>query len=423
MTTHSQNLLHFIDNSPTAFHAVTSLESDLLSKNYTKLSETENWDLQPNSKYYITRADSSIIIFNTPKNIDENSTFKIIGAHTDSPCLKIKSNPTSQKEGYQLLNIEVYGGVLLTSWFDKDLKIGGRVFTEDSQGNLKSSIVKLPFKVRIPRLAIHLDRAVNNEGFKVNPQTHMFPVIGLNDGLDFNKILQQEIGTTDSVLSWDLFLFDTEPCSFGGINEEFVFAPRLDNLASVHASFEALINQENADNDFQVAAYFNHEEIGSTSQNGAGSNFMEITLKRMMNAFGKTIDDLHQMLAKSFFISADMAHAIHPNYPNVHDQNHKPYINKGPVLKSNANVKYATDALSIAKFKQWCNATSTPFQDFCSSNDMGCGSTIGPMTASNLGIPTIDIGNPMLSMHSIREMAGTKDHDMIITVFNTFYKG
>lgn len=422
MSAQANDLLKFIDESPTAFHAVETIENRLKANKYKELKEDETWSIEANKHYYVKRADASIILFSTPKKISDKTTYKIIGAHTDSPSLKVKSNPVSAKEGYQLLNIEIYGGVLLTSWFDRDLNLGGRVFTEDKKGNLNSHLVKLPYKLRIPRLAIHMDRTVTTEGFKPNPQTHMFPIMGLGDAANFVELLQKEIGTKETVLSWDLYMYDTEPSAIGGLADEFIYAPRLDNLASVHSSLVAILNSKNSENDILMASYFHNEEVGSDSQNGAGSNFQEATLRRINKALQRTDTDLYETISKSFFISSDMAHAIHPGYTQVHDQNHKPLLNKGPVIKSNANVRYASDGLSIAKFKQWCHAAKVPYQYFNISNDMGCGSTIGPMTASKLGIPTIDIGNPMLSMHSIREMAGTEDHKLIIDVFEAFYK-
>ncbi|MFK7899546.1 MAG: M18 family aminopeptidase [Cyclobacteriaceae bacterium] len=414
-----EQLLSFIDASPTAFHAVKTIQSELESEKTIVLDESDTWKLEENKLYSVTRDDASIIIFKTPKKINVNSSFRMIGAHTDSPCLKVKSNPTSTREGYQLLNIEVYGGVLLSSWFDKDLLIGGRVFTEDKAGNLTKHLIKLPYKIRIPRLAIHLDRKVNSEGFKVNAQTQLIPVMGLGENIDFSALIQQQLKTKEAVLSWDLFLFDSEPSSLGGLQKEFVYAPRLDNLGSVHASLSALLASATSTDKFQVAAYFHNEEIGSNTQNGAGSNFLHSVLERICSV--TAVDSFAQSMARSFFISADMAHAIHPNYTEAHDANHKPRLNQGPVIKSNANMRYATDGLTIAKFKQWCHQSKTAYQDFCTRNDMGCGSTIGPMTAAKLGVPTIDIGNPMLSMHSIREMAGTEDHKLLVNVFKTFY--
>jgi aspartyl aminopeptidase len=422
MADHSKNLISFINKSTTAFHAVEELKNDLLKNKYTQLNESESWNLKSNSKYFVIREDASIIVFTSPKNVSEKTSFNIIGAHTDSPCLKIKSNPISQKEGYQLLNIEIYGGVLLTSWFDKDLLIGGRVFTENKNGEIEKHLITLPYKVKIPRLAIHLDRGVNEEGFKVNAQTQMMPVLGLDDNINFETLLQKEINTKNKVLSTDLFLFDSEASCFGGFKDEFIYSPRMDNLAMVHASYEAITSQKNNENDFQVAAYFHNEEIGSNTQNGGDSNFLEAALKRVCASFKLSEAEFLQVMAKSYFISADMAHAVHPSYAEKHDPNHKPLMNRGPVIKSNANMRYATDGKTIAQFKQLCNRANVPFQDFCGRNDMGCGSTIGPMTASKLGICSIDVGNPMLSMHSIREMAGREDHTMIIKVFQEFYK-
>ncbi len=419
---YTQSLINFIDASPTSFHVVANLKTALTAQDYQELQEQETWSLQKEGKYFVTRADGSIIIFKTPKNWTNEYSFKIIGAHTDSPCLKIKNNPVSTKEGYQLLNIEVYGGVLLNSWFDRDLYFGGRLIIENEKGELEQKIITIEKKLRIPRLAIHLDRDVNKKGFTPNPQEHMFPIIGLSDTINFEDWLKEETGVSGTILSWDLFLFDAEKSSFGGINNEFIYAPRLDNLASVHASFEALQQAKTTDNELQIAAYFQHEEIGSESQNGANSNFLEATLKRIHAFVSPQEETYFQTVARSFFISADMAHATHPSYATKHDANHKPRIGAGPVIKSNANMRYATDAFSIAKFKQWCKKANVPFQDFCSRNDIGCGSTIGPMVAAQIGIPTIDVGNPMLSMHSIREMCGTKDHEFIIAVFKEFYK-
>lgn len=422
LMSNTQSLLNFIDSSSTSFHVIANLKKDLALLDYQELHEQEVWSLQKEKKYFVSRADGSIIIFTIPKNWSTDYSYKIIGAHTDSPCLKIKNNPISTKEGYQLLNIEVYGGVLLSSWFDRDLYFGGRLILEKENGELEQKVVTIEKKLRIPRLAIHLDRDVNKKGFTPNPQEHMFPIIGLTDNLCFNDWLKEETGISETILSWDLFLFDAEKSSFGGINNEFIYAPRLDNLASVHASFEALKKAEISDNEIQMAAYFQHEEIGSESQNGANSNFLETTLRRIHTFISSKEENYFQAIARSFFISADMVHAIHPSYSTKHDTNHKPFIGAGPVIKSNANMRYATDAFSIAKFKQWCKKVNIPVQDFCSRNDIGCGSTIGPMVASNIGIPTIDVGNPMLSMHSIREMCGTKDHDYIIKVFFEFYK-
>jgi len=421
MSSSAQSLLSFIDNSPTAFHVVDGLATELMTQGFEKLEEKDTWQIKEGGNYFVCRADASIVAFRAPSQWSVNSSFKIIGAHTDSPSLKIKNKPTSTKEGYQMLNIEVYGGALLTSWFDKDLLIGGRVLYQDEEGAVKQILVQLPYRLRIPRLAIHLDRTVNKEGFLVNPQEHLCPILGLDEDIDFEAWITKEIGIQGQLLSWDLFLFDAEKASFGGVNNEFIYASRLDNLGSVHAATQALLSSTHHAHDFLVAAFFQHEEVGSTSQNGADSNFMETVLKRIVLAFTEQQEPFFQAVASSLFISTDMTHAVHPNYGSAHDPNHKPMLNKGPVIKSNANMRYATDAFSIAKFKQWCYKAGVSYQDFCNRNDMGCGSTIGPMVAANLGMATIDVGNAMLSMHSIREMAGTHDHQMMIDVFEAFF--
>ncbi len=271
----SQELLAFIDKSSTSFHAVDVIQKKLDTLDYEQLIETEKWHISANSKYYITRADGSLLMIHTPKNISKSNPFKMIGAHTDSPCLKVKSNPTSIKSGYCMLNVEVYGGVLLSSWFDKDIQIGGRVFTENKAGELKSHLITLPYKLRIPRLAIHLDREVNKAGFKINAQEHVFPIMGLDTSISFDKLLLKEITNSDglTILSTDLFLFDAQASSFGGVENEFIYAPRLDNLSSTHAALESLKTQDFHHDNFQVAVFFQHEEIGSKSQNGGDSNF------------------------------------------------------------------------------------------------------------------------------------------------------
>lgn len=416
----AQSLLTFIDSCPTPYHVVNQLVNELVQQGSTELIENKEWVLKNNQSYFVRRGNGSIISIKTAK--EKNIGFKIIGAHTDSPGLKIKANPLSDRFDYQLLNVEIYGSVLLNSWFDKDLKIAGRVFLEKDNGELVETLIQLPYKVRIPRLAIHLDRGVNENGFKVNAQNHLLPIIGMGKGTDFDSLIQKELKTKETVLSWDLFLFDAEASSFGGIKNEFIYAPRLDNLASVHAAQEALSKSSYHSNQHLITAYFNHEEVGSTSSNGANSNFLENTLKRIQLAFDLSESDYLQALANSFFISADMAHALHPNFSDKHDQQHAPIINQGPVIKSNANVRYATDGLSMAKFIQWCKIAKVIPQNFHSRNDLGCGSTIGPMVSANLGMQSIDIGNPMLSMHSIREMAGSQDHSQLIKVFEAFFK-
>ncbi|TDL99126.1 MAG: M18 family aminopeptidase [Flavobacteriaceae bacterium] len=414
------DLLSFIDLCPSPFHAVDTLEKRLQKRGFIQLFENKPWAVEKGKSYFVSRGDASIIAFAIPKENLEKARFKMIGAHTDSPCLRVKNNPVSSKFGYQLLNVEIYGGVLLTSWFDKDLKVSGRVLSENPKGELSTQLVTLPYLVKIPRLAIHLDREVNSHGFKPNPQTEMLPILGLDPTLKMEDLLAKEIGNDQKILSFDLCLHDSEKSTLGGVNSEFIFAPRLDNLASVHSSICSLEKLENP-KDISVCAYFNHEEIGSVSNTGADSNFLVNTLQKIHFSLGLKPEQFSEKLTDSFLISADMAHGIHPNFPGLHDPYHAPKINQGPVIKNNVNVRYATDGFSTAKMLQWAEKAKVNIQNFSSRNDLGCGSTIGPKVSANLGIPTLDLGNPMLSMHSIREMAGVNDHLEMIKLFDSFF--
>ena len=420
---YNKDLLNFIDQSPSAFHAVVQTEEKLIADGFKKISEDEEWALKNNSSYYVTRDNNSIIAFKTPKNQLKKSI--MIGAHTDSPCLRLKPNSVHSKNDYAMLSIEVYGGALWNSWFDQELSLAGLIVVHNKNtNNFTPKIVKVEKGFRIPRLAIHIDRGVNQEGFKINPQTQLAPVIGLDSTVKLEEILAHEIDIDEELYSFELYLSPQQPSCFGGLDEEFLYAPRLDNLAMVHAGITALMETSNTKNSLLVSANFHNEEVGSDSYSGAGSNFLASTVERIFQSLGQSRDEFLRTMTKSLFISADMAHAVHPNYASQHDPLHHPKINQGPVIKYNANMRYATNAFTTAHFKKFCADANSPHQDFSSNNELGCGSTIGPMTSKSLGIPTIDVGNPMLSMHSIREMAGSLDHELMIGVikkgFETF---
>lgn len=422
-----QDLLEFIDRSPTPFHAVEEMKNRLRTQGFSELKEANAWDLETNGKYFLTRNDSSLIAFIVGTKTQDASGFKIIGAHTDSPNLKLKPNSAYDKDGYLQLGVEVYGGVLLTTWTDRDLSLAGRVVIKGKKQPL-SKLVRFDAPLlRIPQLAIHLNRDVNEKGLTLNKQNHLPPILSLTEkkGLtkDFlEKLVAQKLKCKpNEILSMELSLYDTQPGSVGGANGEFIFSGRLDNLASCHAALQALTESKRKDAMTRVIAFYDHEEVGSDSAQGAGSPFLKDVLERLTLESENSREIFFRSMANSFFISADMAHAVHPNYSEKHDARHMPIINGGPVIKCNSNQRYATEGVSSAWFESLCKKAGVPVQKFVVRTDLGCGSTIGPITAANLGIRTVDVGNPMLSMHSIREMAGTNDHDPIIKAFKEFF--
>ncbi len=416
-----QNLLSFIDRSPTPFHAVEEMSNTLSEKGFTKLKEEDAWELETHGRYFLTRNDSSLIAF----VVGSKPAFKIIGAHTDSPNLRLKPNAGYDKNGYLQLGVEVYGGVLLSTWTDRDLSLAGRVILGGKKKPLSKLVRFEQALLRIPQLAIHLNRDVNKKGLILNEQNHLPPIFSLQKKSTANEVLKKMVARelkcklTD-IMGLELSLYDTQPGTLAGAEGEFIFSGRLDNLASCHAAMHALAETTKKDPATRVVAFYDHEEIGSETAQGAGSPFLKDVLERITMSDNR--EGFLRAMANSFFISADMAHAIHPNYSDRHDNQHMPIINGGPVIKSNANQRYATDAVSSAWFESLCKKAGVPVQKFVVRSDLGCGSTIGPITAANLGIRTVDVGNPMLSMHSIREMSGAKDHELLIRAFKEFLK-
>lgn len=419
-----QNLLKFIDRSPTPFHAVQEMADTLSSKGFIKLEEADAWKLVPNGKYFLTRNDSSLIAFTVGSKLGE--AFKIIGAHTDSPNLKLKPQAGYAKSGYLQLGVEVYGGVLLSTWTDRDLSLAGRVILTGKKNPVAKLIRFEQTLLRIPQLAIHLNRDVNKKGLLLNEQNHLPPIFSIQKKSAPDEILKKMIAKElkcrpADIMGLELSLYDTQPGTVAGAEGEFIFSGRLDNLASCHSALHALTESTKKDTATRVIAFYDHEEVGSETAQGAGSPFLKDVLERI--TLKNEREGFLRALAKSFFISADMAHAVHPNYSDRHDSQHMPILNGGPVIKSNANQRYATDGVSSAWFEKLCGKAKVPVQKFVVRSDLGCGSTIGPITAANLGIRTVDVGNPMLSMHSIREMAGAKDHELMIRVFKEFFVG
>lgn len=426
----AQDLLDYIDASPTPWHAVAETSRRLESSGYRRLDEREPWALTPGEKVFVIRAGTSIAAFQIGTEPVDRAGFRIVGAHTDSPNLRLKPNPTYAKAGFQQLGVEVYGGVLWHTWLDRDLSLAGRVVVAAAKGATHAHLVdfgRTPL-VRIPNLAIHLNRQVNSEGLKLNPQEHLAPVLSLEGlgGIDLRALLVEQINKAGSnispqdVLAWDLCLYDVQKGARSGLRGEFIQTARLDNLASCHAGVTALLDDRPRRSTAGVVLY-DHEEVGSTSAQGAASPFLRDCLQRITLAHSDGSGDaFHRAMQQSWVISADMAHALHPNYSDRHEPRHQPLLGAGPVIKTNVNQSYATDSESMAMFMTLCREADVTPQHFVTRTDLPCGSTIGPITAGELGIRTLDVGNPMLAMHSIREMAASADVEKMIAVLRQF---
>ncbi len=405
------DLCAFIDASPSPMHAAMTLEARLVAAGFRALSlRASAWAITPGGWY--VRQGAAVIAFVVSHG--GLKRFALVGAHTDSPHLRLKPNAAFACEGCRQLGVEVYGGALLNSWLDRDLGLAGTVHTVD--GRVLPVLIRKPL-ARVAQLAIHLDRTVNEQGLKLNSQNHLAPIWGLATNVDpsdaFADLLATATGVAvDQLLSHDLSLFDLTPATIGGAAGELLFAARLDNLASVHAGLLALLSiRETTSGTIPVLACFDHEEVGSASRDGADSPLLGTVLERLALAVGLDRQELLAALANSLLLSADMAHAVHPNYADRHEPRHKPRLGGGPVLKSNHNQRYATTAETAAYVRRLARSHGIPLQDFVTRSDLGCGSTIGPAAAARLGIAVADLGNPMLSMHSARECAATADHE------------
>ena len=423
----ARELLQFIDQSPTAAHATSQVEARLLHSGFRKCLEKDTWLIQANDRILVKRQESGIVAIKMGKKLPMEGGFKIIGAHTDSPGFRLKPHALMFKGGYLQLGVEIYGGPLLPTWLDRDLGLAGQAVVKDGQNNLQTMLLKMEKPVlRISMLPIHLNREVNDQGLILNKQEHLAPILGsVGETIDKNcleNLLARELGVpADRLVDWEMGLFDLQPGTLAGLDDEFIISARIDNLAMCQAAMNAFLNSE-AGAATQVIIFYDNEEIGSTSANGAGSSFLRDVLTRLVATQNRNAEDLFRALARSFFISADGAHAVHPNYIDKYEKEHHCRLNQGPVIKINALKKYATTAESGAVFILLCQKAGVPFQKFINRTDMAGGSTIGPTVAAGLGIPTVDVGNAMLSMHSIREMSGTTDHLYMIRVFEEFFK-
>lgn len=423
-----QHLLDFIDASPSPWHVIKSVEAQLASFNFKKLDETLSWTLESGGRYYVVRDESSVIIFVLGQKPLVETGFKMIGAHTDSPGLRIKPNAATGVDGLLRLGVEIYGGPILATFTDRDLSLAGRVNYKDTNNNIVSALINFDRPLlRLPNLAIHMNRMVNEEGLKLHKQNELPLILSAlaQECLPqtyFSELLQEQSACeAERILSWDLAVYDTQKGVFWGAENEFYANSQLDNLASCHAALQGLLDDTVLENEATlVCAFFDHEEIGSESNKGADGSFLGDVLKRISLVTENNKEDFTRALAKSFMVSADMAHAYQPNFPLAYDPDHKVFVNKGPVIKVNANQRYSTESVSQAMFVDWCEQAGVPYQKYSHRSDLACGSTIGPITSARLGIRSVDVGNPVWAMHSIRESAGVLDHGYMIKVMKKF---
>ena len=434
------DFFEFLNTAVTPYHTVDALKSFFKANSFTEIELGAN--LEPAKAYFACR-EASIIAFRTPKKWSDESKFKIALAHTDFPTLKISPNPDVVNAGVCTLHTEVYGSPLYTSWLDRDLGYAGMLaYVDAGSSTLKTKLFRGDKLFRIPQLAVHLNRGVNQDGLKVNPQIDFNALWACasdskaseNRKNLFVKALEKELPEGSRLIDFDVQLFDAQSANRGGFNDEWIYSGRLDNLSSCHAIAEAMVSAKSAESDCLVACFFNNEEVGSTTREGAASNF----LKSVLDSIASLQNDCHpgvrehdraqaplsslaSRLSSSIALSIDMAHAEHPNHTEKHELNHAPLLGKGIVLKTNSQKRYASDLMSSAQLRLLCEKAEIPLQVFIMRNDMPCGSTVGPTVSANLGIPTVDIGEPMLSMHSIREMMAASDHEDMIKLVKALY--
>ena len=422
----AQDLLDFIDASPSPWHAVATCEQRLQAAGFARLDETERWTLQAGDKRYVVRGDAAIIAFVVGSAALAESGLRIIGAHTDSPGLRIKPRPAEEVGGMVRLGVEVYGGPILATFADRDLSLAGRVHVRTPDGFATRLVRFADPLLRLPNLAIHMNREVNESGLKFNKQSELPLLLGVaEEGVKADARFRQPIAAALGVepgdlLTWELNAYDTQKGSLWGADREFIADSQLDNLASCHAALNALLATDQPAATC-LCAFFDHEEVGSESAAGAGGSFIADVLARLAGNAGLDAEDQRRMLARSFFISADMAHGWHPNFPAAYEPCHHALVNAGPVIKSNANQRYSTNGETAARFMALCAKAGVPCQQYAHRTDLGCGSTIGPIVAARLGIPSVDVGSPMWAMHSIRESAGVLDHGYMIAALSAAF--
>lgn len=417
----AEELLQFLEESPSCFHAVFNMQEMLKAAGYTQLTEDSRWNLKKGGKYFVTRNGSSLAAFSIPAG--EMNGFRILASHSDSPSFKIKENPEiTVEDAYVKLNMEKYGGMLCAPWFDRPLSVAGRVIVKENETFLPKLVHIDRDLLLIPNLAIHMNREANN-GYKYNAQKDLLPLYGEASAKGtFMKQIAEAAGVEEAeILGHDLFLYNREKGSIWGAAGEFISCGRLDDLQCAFASLKGFLAGEKKET-LAVHCVLDNEEVGSGTKQGAASTFLYDTLTRINSALGFTAEDYHIQLAKSFMISADNAHAVHPNHPDKTDPVNRPYLNKGIVIKYNANQKYCTDGFSAAMFKDLCREADVPVQTFVNRSDMAGGSTLGNISNTKVALNTVDIGLPQLAMHSPYETAGVKDTVYLVKAAAKFFK-
>ena len=426
----AQDLLNFIDASPSPWHAVECVAELLKENGFKPLIENQPWQFKKNGRYYVVRDGASIIAFIIGNQALADTGFRIVGAHTDSPGLRLKPKAAFSSQGIAQLGVEVYGGPILATFTDRDLSLAGRVIVREGGAHVARHVQFSSSIVRLPNLAIHMNREVNDKGLVLNKQTGLPLIFGFAaDSAEAqtqltNALAKQLNVAAADIITWDLNVYDTQKGSFWGLNDEFIANSQLDNLASCHAAISALLSNKKPDST-SICALFDHEEVGSESATGASGSFMSDVITRICastsTSSSTSAEDRLRALANSFFISADMAHAYHPNHASSYEPCHHALVNQGPVIKTNANQRYSTNAETAARFIQLCKSADVPYQQYAHRTDLGCGSTIGPILAAQLGIASVDVGNPMWAMHSIRESAGVLDHSYMIAALKALF--
>ena len=435
-TAYTQEMLNFIDASPSPFHAVESARSRLIQAGFTELDERESWgQLDAGGRHFTIRGGGSLIAFHVGSAPLPEAGARLVGAHTDSPNIRLKPRLAKGAHGHMLFDVETYGGLMIATWVDRDLALAGRVLVADDAAprGRRAVLVNSNAPVcRISTLAIHLNRGVNDEGLKLNKHKHLSPIVGQLERLVGPDETPSEVALRwvaelascdpSDIVGHDLCLYDAQPGSIIGLDQAYLQVGRLDNLASSFHGLTALIERstEPTPEFTQVLSLFDHEEVGSQSARGAQSSLLGDVLARLC---GGTGESLSRCVQQSYQVSADMAHAVHPHYAELHDGTHQPLMNHGPVIKNNVNMRYATDGDTAAVFRSSCQTAGITAQEFVNRPDLACGSTIGSLTAAKLGLPTVDVGNPMWSMHSARETAGVADQVLMHRALAAFYTG
>lgn len=415
-------LLEFIYLSPTPYHAVKNIEELFLSKGIKKLKESDNLSFSPQDKFFISRSGETILAVELGRFPLHETGAIIIGAHLDSPSLRLKPISFYREGEYGKLSVEIYGSPIIATWVDRDLGIAGRVVCQKEDKLYLSNIKLDKYPVRISSLAIHLDREVNEKGFKLDKQSQLDPIVTTAEEFsieEFKRMIGELLNISSTqIIDWDLFLYDLEKGRIGGFNNEFFYSSRIDNLVSCYVIVASFLDSISPTDFTKIMVLFNNEEVGSQSSCGAVSDFLQSILQRLN---GANLENYYRTLSKSYFVSVDCAHGYNPNYKDRYDHNTRAIINKGPAIKINASLRYATDSISSALFILACRNVNVPYQYYVSSNNIPTGTTIGPISSAKLGVKTVDVGIPIFSMHSIREMAGCTDIIYLEKVLRTLF--